>query len=118
MLISTILRSWYALLIFLIYVGGIIIIFSYFIALSPNQTLKIKDYIKIIIITIIAFIPIIIYITNKFIVYIQFIKAYDLYLINIKYVTIILILILLIILLIIVKLVKISAGPLRPFKYV
>lgn len=34
---STILSSWLAFLIYLIYVGGILVIFSYFLAITPNQ---------------------------------------------------------------------------------
>lgn len=115
---SVIISSWYGLLIFLIYIGGIIVIFSYFISLTPNQTLKIKQYIKTLLFSIILLTPLVTIFINNLISDRPVIKAYDLYSLNIKPITIILILILLIILLIVVKLAKISSGPLRPFKYV
>ena len=34
--------SWFGLILFLIYVGGILVIFSYFVAIQPNQRLEIK----------------------------------------------------------------------------
>ena len=117
-ILSIIISSWYAILIFLIYIGGIIVIFSYFIALTPNQTLKIKNYYIINLITIILIIPYILYFLPNININTNIIICYDLYCINIKPITLLIIIILLIILLIIVKLVKISSGPLRPFNYV
>ncbi len=35
---ASIITSWFAFLIYLIYVGGILVIFSYFLALTPNQS--------------------------------------------------------------------------------
>jgi len=37
---ATSISSWVALLIFLIYVGGILVIFSYFVSIIPNQTIS------------------------------------------------------------------------------
>ena len=44
--ISVTLRAWYGLLIFLIYVGGLIVIFSYFTALIPNQQINFNQIFK------------------------------------------------------------------------
>lgn len=46
---ATTLSSWVALLIFLLYVGGMLVIFSYFVALSPNQQLFGNTYITILV---------------------------------------------------------------------
>lgn len=43
------LSSWVAFLIFLLYVGGMLVIFSYFVALSPNQQLFSNTFITIIV---------------------------------------------------------------------
>lgn len=43
------LSSWVALLIFLLYVGGMLVMFSYFVAISPNQQLFSNTYITIIV---------------------------------------------------------------------
>lgn len=40
MTFATSISSWVALLIFLIYVGGILVIFSYFVSIIPNQTIS------------------------------------------------------------------------------
>lgn len=46
MIVSILLRgiffSWFGFIIFLIYIGGILVIFSYFIAIQPNQYINIK----------------------------------------------------------------------------
>ena len=41
---STLISSWLAFLIYLIYVGGILVIFSYFLAITPNQQSIIRPF--------------------------------------------------------------------------
>lgn len=112
--------SWIAFLIFLIYIGGILVIFSYFVAITPNQNLSIIVVIRTLILSIItlAFISFtlkinvpmnISYITQTNIIYEK---------INIP-VLIILALILLFTIVVVVKVSIHNKGPLRPFfKYV
>lgn len=47
---ATTLSSWIALLIFLLYAGGMLVIFSYFVAITPNQFLFGNTYLTIIVI--------------------------------------------------------------------
>ena len=111
------LSSWYAFLIFLIYVGGILVIFAYFTASSPNQqNISNKKIIK----NILIFIPVtlgIIISTNNTINIIQT-KSQQLITIftnhNI-YTLIIITLVLLFTIVIVVKLCSRSKGPLRTF---
>jgi len=51
--LSITLSRWYRILLFLIYIGGLLVIFSYFVALQPNQQL---GFIKLIAIFRISFI--------------------------------------------------------------
>jgi len=108
--------SWVALLIFLIYIGGILVIFSYFVAITPNQNLPIVTIIRIIIISILAL---------RFITYvleiappINYTYTSQTNIIYEKLNIISLIMLALILLFTIVVVVKISTnskGPLRPF---
>nr|YP_010448469.1 NADH dehydrogenase subunit 6 [Codonobdella sp. B45A]UTS56340.1 NADH dehydrogenase subunit 6 [Codonobdella sp. B45A] len=113
-LMSMMMSSWYAMLMYLIYIGGMMVMFSYFIALSPNQNLKTSQYFNTILFTFIMFMPAIITV-NNILLHNQEIKSYDLYMMDMKAITIMLILVLLMMLLVIVKMVKVSKGPLRPF---
>ena len=108
--------SWVALLIFLIYIGGILVIFSYFVAITPNQNLSVIAVISILLSSILILIfisfmldmliPInIAYSTQTNIIYEQY---------NIQ-TLIILALILLFTMVVVVKVSIHNKGPLRPF---
>lgn len=108
--------SWIAFLIFLIYIGGIIVIFSYFVSIIPNQTLYI--FYNIIIITLSIFIILLLssYINIK-----PFIVSSQPVILNFMYtqknipMLIFIALLLLFTIIVVVKLTILSKGPLRPF---
>lgn len=113
---TRIISSWYAFLLFLIYVGGILVIFAYFTATSPNQQISnSKKIISIIFIrTIISLILI------NYINYFQSIESRKYQIIalfssNNAFLLIGITIILLITIIIVVKLASRSKGPLRSF---
>lgn len=121
-LFSYSISSWIAFLIFLIYVRGILVIFSYFVSLTPNQTTNI---ISIILILLTSYT--ILYSTSFFIHINSHYSSNYLTQINRFYlklntpILIILAIVLLITIIIVVKLTINTKGPLRPFtnnKYV
>ena len=121
---ASIFNTWFALIIFLVYIGGILVIFAYFTALTPNQPLGLSI---IIIMTRVAFLTFfsLIYSNNRILpshITLSFIS-------NINPLTIIfnpynsallflLASILFFILVAVVKITNITNGPLRPFNYV
>lgn len=115
-LFSYAISSWIAFLIFLIYIGGILVIFSYFVSLTPNQTINIIFIIMIISITLITLRtvtwllsiksqPVTTYTIQSNIFYLQPNSALLILLATILLITII----------IVVKLTITNKGPLRPF---
>jgi len=109
--------SWLALLLFLIYVGGILVIFSYFLAVAPNQQLPNKSTILIPLSSFITFIisfsvlidswvnPILIHIKLTSILF----TPYNLPIL------IMLVLVLLFTIIVVIKTCKLEKGPLRSF---
>jgi|HubBroStandDraft_2_1064218.scaffolds.fasta_scaffold34005_1 hypothetical protein len=108
--------SWLALLIFLIYIGGILVIFSYFVSITPNQTIAFQFIITSITISILTM-SLWIKLANPT----HLIHPYHTNQTNFIFITsnsitlILLALILLFTIVIVVKITTLSKGPLRPF---
>jgi NADH-ubiquinone oxidoreductase chain 6 len=113
--------SWISFLIFLIYIRGILVIFSYFVSLTPNQSTNLLSIIIILISTFITlfFLTIIFNITTLSAPFYH-IQSNTFYLKSNTATLILLALILLFTIIIVVKLTTNIKGPLRPFtnKYV
>lgn len=110
------LSSWIAFLVFLIYIGGIIVIFAYFVAIAPNIPINITWPSIFSISTLILLILFIR--TNPFkpnSTPIHSIILNTFYSIEHIETLILLALILLLTIIIVVKLVSLTKGPLRPF---
>lgn len=112
-------RSWYAFLVFLIYIGGILVIFAYFLALSPNQQIPTTSNIIYIVLTLLTLVVVAIVTDTKvFIAQETFQDRIYLYSVGTAPILILLAVILLLTIIIVVKLTNRSSGPLRPFSYV
>jgi len=119
--ISIFYPSWFSILLFLIYIGGLLVIFAYFITIEPNQHLEI---IKIISIT--RFTNIFFYslyslsnITPIFLNPITYPPSLrSLLSINSIFILFFLVIILFLALIIVVKITYKHKAPLRPFSYV
>jgi len=110
--------SWVAFLIFLIYIGGILVIFSYFVAIVPNQNLSIIHIILSIALSIISLTIITKSINIKLPIHTTFINRFNsLYTRSNIYTLILLASILLFTIIVVVKLTILTKGPLRPFIY-
>lgn len=118
---ASIFNTWFALIIFLVYIGGILVIFAYFTALTPNQPLGLSI---IILISSIAFITFILLIRADNRILSSLISLSHVSLINpitvifTPYNSALLFLlatILFFILVAVVKITNITNGPLRPF---
>nr|WGH14684.1 NADH dehydrogenase subunit 6 [Dendrobaena tellermanica] len=114
--LAAFLSSWFAFLIFLIYIGGMLVLFAYFLALTPNQQMTSSNSLLYMIITLITLLMVS-YLSNmKIPTMAQFIQGNSLlYIPMTSTFLIILAAVLLMTMIIVVKLTMRSKGPLRPF---
>nr|BDQ43984.1 NADH dehydrogenase subunit 6 [Pheretima okutamaensis] len=108
--------SWYAFLVFLIYVGGMLVMFAYFLALAPNQQMPTKSHMIYMVMTLLI-LTFVANITDTKIFIPQEMHQDSTYLYSMSTapLLILLALILLLTMVIVVKLTNRSGGPLRPF---
>lgn len=115
-LFSNLISSWYAFLLFLIYVGGILVIFAYFTATSPNQQITNIKKVIIAILVRFSFSIITIYRLDFFqSVNYRSYQIISIFSSNNSYILIGITIILLLTIIIVVKLASRSKGPLRSF---
>lgn len=109
--------GWFGFIIFLIYIGGILVIFAYFVAIQPNQYFDISNLIYWFILTT-TNLPI-----NRHPLIADLFKIRSWWVCSIFYISnisvvIILGLVLFLALISVVKITIINVAPLRPYKYV
>nr|QGZ10041.1 NADH dehydrogenase subunit 6 [Eisenia spelaea] len=113
---ASFLSSWFAFLIFLIYIGGMLVMFAYFLALTPNQQMTYSSNLLYMLISMLTLTSLVYYSNIKIPTMLQFSQGNStLYLANTCPLLIVLALVLLLTMIIVVKLTTISKGPLRPF---
>nr|AJO61903.1 NADH dehydrogenase subunit 6 [Whitmania laevis] len=114
-LFSILFSNWFAFMVFLIYVGGMLVMFSYFVALSPNQIIQLN---KVVFSLFICLLIVMSLLNSDIKPYLYiYSSSYDLMYMSCHfYMLILLILLLLLMMVVVVKLVYSSKGPLRPFK--
>nr|UWM94623.1 NADH dehydrogenase subunit 6 [Eisenia nordenskioldi]UWM94636.1 NADH dehydrogenase subunit 6 [Eisenia nordenskioldi]UWM94649.1 NADH dehydrogenase subunit 6 [Eisenia nordenskioldi]UWM94662.1 NADH dehydrogenase subunit 6 [Eisenia nordenskioldi] len=115
---ASFISSWFAFLMFLIYIGGMLVMFAYFLALTPNQQMTYSNNIMYSFISMTTFTTLAYTINIKIPSMSQFYQGYVLlYLKTAAPFLIILALILFFTMVIVVKLTTRSKGPLRPFMH-
>lgn len=110
--------SWFGLILFLIYIGGILVIFSYFVVIQPNQRLEIKPLIITTITTLIILTAVFNYqpkISYPLPSSSRETPPFLLLIPNALIILLILAIILFLALVAAVKITKLQEGPLRPF---
>lgn len=107
---------WFGLITFIIYVGGMLVIFAYFTALQPNQ--QIISWTWVILPSILIIITVITYGYYPLMWGPHTINTGQLYQTNTYVIPVLMALILFLALIIVVKTSRADDGPLRPFSYV
>ena len=119
--LATITYSWVGFLIFLIYVGGMLVIFAYFTAIQPNQFIQTNNIFISLITTFLLFFVILIPLNPSLLANINLLPNFSILSLystpNIP-ILIFLGIILFLALVAVVKVSKSLLGPLRPFNYV
>lgn len=108
-------RRWFGYIIFIIYVGGILVMFSYFRAIQPNQYIRINKRISFFFLVIIN-LPARGYIVLVDIFKVTEINIFSLFIENNIWFFFLLALVLFLALVSVVKITISGRGPLRPFK--
>nr|QGZ10002.1 NADH dehydrogenase subunit 6 [Eisenia nordenskioldi nordenskioldi] len=115
---ASFISSWFAFLVFLIYVGGMLVMFAYFLALTPNLQMTNSNNIMYSMISMITFSLLTFTMSIKVPAMSEFFQGSSLlYLKSTAPFLILLALILLFTMIIVVKLTTLSKGPLRPFMF-
>lgn len=117
---ATSIRNWFAFLIFLIYVRGILVIFAYFAAIAPNQVIPSASIFMAWLVSFIIIFSLLILSSSPTLLPAYYSKIMSkLYLSQSIPLLLMLATILLLIIIVVVKLTSRNKGPLRPFsKYV
>nr|BDQ43919.1 NADH dehydrogenase subunit 6 [Metaphire sieboldi] len=114
--LATSMSSWYAFLVFLIYVGGMLVMFAYFLALTPNQQMPTTSNIFYMLMTLFTLTTVATLTNMKIFIPQEYNQDTPyLYALSTAPMLIVLALILLLTMVIVVKLTNRSKGPLRPF---
>nr|QGZ09963.1 NADH dehydrogenase subunit 6 [Eisenia nana] len=115
---SSFISSWFAFLIFLIYVGGMLVMFAYFLALVPNMQMGESNNMLYSLISFITLSTLFYFSNIKIPTITEMCQGNSLlYFKSAAPFLILLALILLFTMIIVVKLTTLSKGPLRPFMY-
>ena len=116
---SIYLFSWFGFILFLIYIGGMLVIFAYFVAIQPNQLFSILEFFSLFLV--IYYLVIHVFDRDSFIVDFFRLSRWlisSLFFINNILVLILLGLVLFLALIRVVKITITSNSPLRPYNYV
>nr|YP_009974945.1 NADH dehydrogenase subunit 6 [Platynereis bicanaliculata]QNJ33919.1 NADH dehydrogenase subunit 6 [Platynereis bicanaliculata] len=111
--LSMVYSSWFGFITFIIYVGGMLVMFAYFAALQPNQHITNWSWLHAPMI----FSVVIILFFNNYILNLSMneFKIYNIYSMHNSTIPILMALILFLALIMVVKTAQVDKGPLRPF---